>query len=62
MFCHDCPLVVKPASMPWCLLLKQTLRVSLPTDMLLSAVSVWVAALLSSEVPEGLTNYPVECT
>jgi hypothetical protein len=29
----------------------------LPTDMLLSAVSVLVVALLSPEVPEGLMNY-----
>jgi hypothetical protein len=28
-------------------------------DMLLSAVSVLVVAQLSSEVPEGLMNYPV---
>jgi hypothetical protein len=29
------------------------------TDMLLSAVSVLVVAQPSSEVPEGLMNYPV---
>jgi hypothetical protein len=59
MFCDDCPLVLKPASMPWHLLPKQTLRDSLTIDMLLSAVSVLVVALLSLEVPEELMNYPV---
>ena len=29
--------------------------------MLLSAVSVLVVAQSSSEIPEGLTNNPVEC-
>ena len=37
---------------------KKTGRDSLPIDMLLSAVSVLVVAQPSSEVPEGLTNYP----
>jgi len=37
----------------------KTWRGSLPIDMLLSAVSVLVVAQLSSEVPEGLMNYPV---
>jgi hypothetical protein len=37
----------------------QTWTDSLPIDMLLSAVSVLVAVLPSSEVPEGLMNYPV---
>jgi len=32
---------------------------SLPTDMLLSAVSVLVVAQSSSGVPEGLMNNPV---
>jgi hypothetical protein len=59
MFHHDCPQVVKPASMPWCLIPKQTWRDSLPIDVLLSAVSVVVVALPSSEVLEGLMNYPV---
>jgi hypothetical protein len=39
MFRHDCPLAVKSASMPWYLLPKQTWGDSLPTDILLSAVS-----------------------
>jgi hypothetical protein len=56
MFRHDCPLAVKSA---WRLLPKKTWRDSLPIDMLLSAVSVLVVPLPSSEVPEGLTNYPV---
>jgi hypothetical protein len=59
MFCHDCPLVVKPAIMPRRLLPKQTWTDSLPVDMLLSAISVLVVAQPSSEVPEGLTNYSV---
>jgi hypothetical protein len=42
--------------MPWCLIHKN-LKNSLPIDMLLSAVLVVVQ--LSSEVLEGLTNYPV---
>ena len=36
-----------------------TWRDSLPTDMLLSAVSVLVVAQSSSEIPEGLMNNPV---
>jgi hypothetical protein len=38
---------------------QQTWRYSLPIDMLLSAVSVLVVAQPSSEVPEGLMNYPL---
>jgi len=34
-------------------------EIFLPIDMLLSAVSVLVVAQPSSEVPEGLVNYPV---
>jgi hypothetical protein len=56
MFCHDHPLAVKPASMPWRLVHKKE---SVPIDMLLSAVSVLVGAQPSLEVPEGLTSYPV---
>ena len=59
MFRHDCPLAVKPASTPWHLVHKKTWRDFLPIDMLLSAVSISVVAQLSSEVPEGLMNYPV---
>jgi len=59
MFHHDCPLAVKPASMPRRLVHKKTWRDSLPIDMLLSAVSVLVVAQPSSEFPEGLLNYPV---
>jgi hypothetical protein len=59
MFCHGCPLAVKPASTPRHLLPKNTWRDSVPIDVLLSAVSVLVVALPSSEVPEGLMNYPV---
>jgi hypothetical protein len=50
---------VKPANMPWHLLHKQTWRDALPIDMLLSAVSVLVAALPSSEISEGLMINPV---
>jgi hypothetical protein len=49
MFCHDCLLAVIPASMPWCLLPKQTWRDSPPIDMLPSPVSVLVVALPGSE-------------
>jgi hypothetical protein len=59
MFHYDYPLTVKPASMPWHLLPKQTWKDSLPTDMLPSSVSVLVVALPSSEVLEGLMNYTV---
>jgi hypothetical protein len=59
MFRHDCPLAVKPASAPWRVLPKQTLRDSVPIDMLLSDVSILVIELPSSEVPEELTNFPV---
>ena len=54
-------LSVKPASTPRCLVhqkKKKTLRDSLPIHMLFSAVSVLVVVQLSSEVPEGLMNYP----
>ena len=34
-------------------------RDSLPIDMLLSAASVLVVVQPSSEVPEGLMNYPI---
>jgi hypothetical protein len=59
MFRHNCHLAVKPASTSWSLLPKRTWRDSLPIDVLLSAVSVLAVALPSSEVPEGLMNYPV---
>ena len=38
---------------------KKTWRNSLPTDILLSAMSVLVVAQSSSEIPEGLMNNPV---
>jgi hypothetical protein len=47
-FYHDCSPVVKPASTPWRLSLKQTWRDSLCIDMLLSAVSVLVVVLFGS--------------
>ena len=60
MFRHDCPLAVKPASTPRRLVhKKKTWRDSLPIDMLLSAVSILVVAQPCSEIPEGVTNYPV---
>lgn len=59
---HDCRLATKPVSTPWHLLSKQTWRDFLPICMLLSAVSVLVAVLLSLEVPEGFMNYPVLLT
>jgi hypothetical protein len=62
MFRHDCPLAAKPASTPRRLVYKKTWRDSVPIDMLLSAASVLVVAQRSSEIPEGLTNYPVLIT
>jgi hypothetical protein len=59
MFRHDCPLAVKPASTPRRPLPKQTWADSLPIYMLLAAVAVLVVAQRSSEVQEGLMNYPV---
>jgi len=56
MFRHDYPLAVKPASTPR----RPVNRDSLPIGMLLSAVSAVVVAQPSSEVPEGLTNNPVQ--
>ena len=60
MFRHDCPpsgetckYAMKPRKQ------KKTWRNSAPIDMFLSAVSVLVVVQLSSEVPEGLMNYPV---
>ena len=39
-------------------LVQKTWRDSLPIDMILSAVSVLVVAQSSSEIPEGLNEYP----
>jgi len=62
MFRHDCPLTVKLASTQWNLAnKKKNLGDSVPIDMLLSAVSVLAVVQLSSEFPEGLTNYHVYC-
>jgi hypothetical protein len=61
MFCHDCPLVMKPASTLWRLLPIQTWTDSLSVDMLLSAVFALVVTQQCPEVLAGLTNYPV-CT
>jgi hypothetical protein len=60
MFGHDCHLAVKSANTQWRLSPKQTWRDSLPIDILLSAVSVLIVALSSSEVQEGLMNYPAQ--
>ena len=59
IFLHDYPLAVEPGSTPRPST-KKTWRDSLPIDMLLSAVSVLVVAQLSSEIPEGLMNNPVQ--
>jgi hypothetical protein len=50
---------MKPASISRHLLPKQTWRDFVPIDMHFSAVSILIVALPSSEVPEGLTTYPV---
>ena len=55
IFRHDCPLTVKPASTPRRLLPKQTWTFI----AMLSTMSVLVVAQPSSEIPEGLMNYPV---
>ena len=59
MFRHDCPLAVKPASTLRSLVQKKPWRDSLPTDMLLYAVSVSDVAQSSLEFTEGLMNHPV---
>ena len=59
IFRHDYPLAVEPTCTPKPLIQKKTLRDSLPIDMLLSAVYVFVVAQSSSEFPEGLMNNPV---
>jgi len=55
IFLHDYPLAVEPGSTPKPLVQKKLGEI----DMLLSAVSVLVAAQSSSEIPEGLMNNPV---
>ena len=59
IFLHDYPLAVESGSTPRPLVEKKTWRDSLPTDMLISAVSVLVVAQSSSEIPEGLMNNPL---
>ena len=59
IFLHDYLIAVEPGSTPRPLVQKKTWRVSLPIDMLLSAVSVLVVAQSSSEIPEELMNNPV---
>jgi len=60
MFHHDCPLAVKPASTPRPLVHKKKLG-----DILYLLICSFLLCLVlvvgqpSSEVPEGLTNYPV---
>jgi hypothetical protein len=62
VFRHDSPLTVKPASTSRRLLpplQEKTWKDSLPIDMLISAVSVVVVALPSSEFLERFLNYPL---
>jgi hypothetical protein len=59
MIRHDCSLAVKPANTLWSILPKQSWRNSLRIQMLLSAVSLLIPGLPSSEVLKGLMNYPV---
>ena len=59
IFLHDYPLAVEPGNTPRPLVQKKTWRDSLPIDMLLSPLSVFVVAQSSSEIPEGLMNNPV---
>ena len=58
IFLHDYPIAVESGSTARPLVQK-TWRVSLPIDMLLSAVSVLVVAQSSSAISEGLMNNPV---
>ena len=50
---------MEPGSTPRPLVQKKLGEISVPFDMLLSAVSVLVVAQSSSEIPEGLMNNPV---
>jgi hypothetical protein len=59
IFRHDYPLAAEPASTSRPLVQKRTWRDSLPIDMLISAVSVFVVAQSNSEIPEGLMKNPV---
>jgi len=60
MFRHNCPLTVKLAYTQWNLAKKKkSWRGSAPIKVFHSSVSVLVVVQLSSEVPEGLMNYPV---
>jgi hypothetical protein len=59
MFHHDCPLAVKPASMPRRLVQKKTWRDSPPVDMLLFSVTIPATVPQRLEILEGLMNYPV---
>jgi hypothetical protein len=61
MFHHDCPLAVKPASMPRHLGHKRKFRDSLPVDMLPFDLTILATVLQRSEILEGLMNYPVVC-
>jgi len=61
MFRHDCPLAVKPASTPRSLVhtKKKLGEILYLLICYFSPVSVLVVAQQSSEVPEGLMNYPL---
>jgi hypothetical protein len=64
VFCHNCPLAVKPVRTPQCLLHKKIWRDILPIDMLLSAVclgcctapSLWSGKLGSKRKHINQTN------
>jgi hypothetical protein len=59
MFRHDCPQQRNQQLCDGAYYPKQTWRDSLPTDMFLSALSVLVVALPSSEFLDRLMNYHV---
>jgi hypothetical protein len=59
MFRHDCPLAVKPASTPQCLVHKKTWRDPVPIDMLPFGVTILATVPQRSEIQEGLMNYRV---
>jgi hypothetical protein len=59
IFHHNCPLPVKPAGTPRCLVHKKTWIDSLRVDMLHFGVTIPATVPQRSEIPEGLVNYPV---
>jgi hypothetical protein len=59
MFSHGCLLNSETCKYGTAPSTQKSWTDSLPIDMLLSVVSVLVVVQLSSEIPEGLMDYPV---